>query len=69
MSEEIEEDQNVDRELRRAVGDVLVEARRQRDRGPCSGCDPGNEGAEVWGELVEKLEAAMKVNPKSAGGR
>jgi len=47
--------------LQCAAESMLTEARRQRDKGGCSNCDPGNEGAEVWAELVDGMEKALKA--------
>lgn len=48
------------KDLDAAIKSMMVEARRQAVKGACDGCDPGNEGSEVWGELVDAMEAAVK---------
>lgn len=53
-------------DLQRAVASMMVEARRQVEKGPCQGCDPGNEGAEVWAELVDGVENAVKAENDTA---
>lgn len=40
---------------------VLPWAKREADAGACTGCDPGDEGAEVWGGLVSEIEEAIKA--------
>lgn len=54
-------------DVKRVLRSLLYEARRQRDKGPCQGCDPGNEGAEVWSEFVEEIENLLAARAKREG--
>lgn len=39
----------------KAMQGALYFARNEVFAGACSGCDPGGEGAEIWGEIAADL--------------
>ncbi len=55
-------------DLKRAVNNAMTEIRRMPDRGACPTCDPGGEGSEVWGEIVDSLELALKSDGVASDG-
>lgn len=49
------------RAARSALSDLREEAIRETHAPACPACDPGNEGAEVWADYLDKIEFALKA--------
>jgi len=43
----------------RALRSILPHAEHEAKAGACKGCDPGNEGAEIWREIADQIQAEI----------
>jgi hypothetical protein len=46
-------------DLAKALRYIRPHAQHEANGLSCPTCDPGNEGAEIWGELVDRIDAAL----------